>query len=118
MLSFIKNFFKAISKSPSLEKGKLMLEEKEEERQLYVLPKDEIVEILLPQIEENVKGYSLENWLVKEGDIINHGDVLGEFSTDKATMEFESFYGGEIVFLHEKSESIPIETVVCKIKGI
>ena len=33
------------------------------------------------------------------GDKINEGDILAEIETDKATMEFESFHSGELLYI-------------------
>jgi pyruvate dehydrogenase E2 component (dihydrolipoamide acetyltransferase) len=36
-------------------------------------------------------------WLKQEGDTIEEGEILAEIETDKATMEFESFYNGTLL---------------------
>jgi pyruvate dehydrogenase E2 component (dihydrolipoamide acetyltransferase) len=37
--------------------------------------------------------------LAKVGDKINEGDILAEIETDKATMEFESFDEGTLLYI-------------------
>ena len=52
-------------------------------------------------------------WLVKKGDKVAEGDILAEIETDKATMEFESFYEG--VLLHigiEEGETAPVDQLL------
>src|SRR5690606_36119141 len=52
-------------------------------------------------------------WLKKEGDEVEEGDILAEIETDKATMEFESFYNG--VLLHigvGEGQTTPVDEVL------
>src|SRR5699024_3146206 len=39
------------------------------------------------------------SWLKKVGDQVEEGDILAEIETDKATMEFESFYNGTLLHI-------------------
>ena len=50
---------------------------------------------LSPTMEEGV----LVEWLKKEGDAVEEGEVIAEIETDKATMEMESFYEGTVLKL-------------------
>src|SRR5688572_30874224 len=53
------------------------------------------------------------SWHKKVGDAVKEGELLAEIETDKATMEFESFYDG--VLLHigvEKGKAAPINSVL------
>jgi pyruvate dehydrogenase E2 component (dihydrolipoamide acetyltransferase) len=52
-------------------------------------------------------------WLKKVGDKVSSGEVLAEIETDKATMEFESFFDG--VLLHigvEKGKAAPVNSIL------
>ena len=52
-------------------------------------------------------------WNKKVGDTIKEGEILAEIETDKATMEFESFYDG--VLLHigvETGNAAPVNSVL------
>jgi pyruvate dehydrogenase E2 component (dihydrolipoamide acetyltransferase) len=40
---------------------------------------------------------TVATWNKKVGDKVEEGDILAEIETDKATMEFESFYTGELL---------------------
>lgn len=57
----------------------------------------EVMEMLAlsPTMEEG----TLVEWLKKEGDTVEEGELLAEVETDKATMEMESFFGGTILKL-------------------
>ncbi len=57
------------------------------------------VEILMPALSPTMEEGKLAKWLVKEGDIIEAGDVIAEIETDKATMEFETTDGGIVAAL-------------------
>ncbi|WP_136442350.1 pyruvate dehydrogenase complex E1 component subunit beta [Pacificoceanicola onchidii] len=48
------------------------------------------IEILMPALSPTMEEGTLAKWLVKEGDMVQSGDVLAEIETDKATMEFEA----------------------------
>ena len=54
--------------------------------------------IKMPRLSDTMEEGTVSTWLVKVGDKVNEGDILAEIETDKATMEFESFYEG--ILLH------------------
>ena len=55
------------------------------------------IEILMPALSPTMEEGNLVKWHKKEGDIITPGAVIAEIETDKATMEFESFYSGTLL---------------------
>ena len=54
--------------------------------------------INMPRLSDTMEEGTVASWLKKVGDTVEEGDILAEIETDKATMEFESFYEG--VLLH------------------
>jgi pyruvate dehydrogenase E2 component (dihydrolipoamide acetyltransferase) len=42
---------------------------------------------------------TVANWLKNVGDYVEEGDILAEIETDKATMEFESFNEGTLLYI-------------------
>src|SRR5690606_25745847 len=53
------------------------------------------VEIIkMPRLSDTMEEGTVATWLKKVGDKVEEGDILAEIETDKATMEFESFYSG------------------------
>lgn len=69
--------------------------------------------INMPRLSDTMEEGTVAQWLVKVGDKISEGDILAEIETDKATMEFESFYNG--VLLHiglEEGESAPVDSLL------
>ena len=53
--------------------------------------------ITMPRLSDTMEEGTVASWLKKEGDSIQEGDILAEIETDKATMEFESFYTGTLL---------------------
>ena len=55
--------------------------------------------INMPRLSDTMEEGTVAKWLKKEGDVISEGDILAEIETDKATMEFESFYEGTLLHI-------------------
>lgn len=69
--------------------------------------------INMPRLSDTMEEGVVAKWLVKKGDKISEGDILAEIETDKATMEFESFYDG--ILLHigiEEGETAPVDKLL------
>ncbi|MCL6264873.1 pyruvate dehydrogenase complex dihydrolipoamide acetyltransferase [Flagellimonas myxillae] len=75
------------------------------------------VEIVkMPRLSDTMEEGTVASWLKKVGDTVEEGDILAEIETDKATMEFESFYSG--ILLHigiQEGESAPVDDVLAVI---
>ena len=56
-----------------------------------------IQKVTLPALGETVDTSTIERWLKKEGDAVTTGDILCEITTDKATLEVESYYRGTLL---------------------
>jgi pyruvate dehydrogenase E2 component (dihydrolipoamide acetyltransferase) len=55
--------------------------------------------INMPRLSDTMEEGTVATWLKKVGDKIKEGDILAEIETDKATMEFESFYEGTLLHI-------------------
>jgi pyruvate dehydrogenase E2 component (dihydrolipoamide acetyltransferase) len=69
--------------------------------------------VLMPKLSDTMTEGVVAEWLKKVGDEVSSGDILAEIESDKATMEFESFYDG--VLLHigvEKGKAAPVDSVL------
>jgi pyruvate dehydrogenase E2 component (dihydrolipoamide acetyltransferase) len=69
--------------------------------------------ITMPRLSDTMTEGVVATWLKKVGDTIKTGDILAEIETDKATMEFESFYDG--VLLHigiETGQTAPVDSLL------
>lgn len=72
------------------------------------------IEILMPALSPTMEEGKLANWLVKEGDSVESGDVLCEIETDKATMEVESIDEGVIgkILIEAGTEGVLVNSVI------
>ena len=55
--------------------------------------------IKMPRLSDTMEEGTVASWLRKVGDKVEEGDILAETETDKATMEFESFYEGTLLYI-------------------
>jgi pyruvate dehydrogenase E2 component (dihydrolipoamide acetyltransferase) len=62
------------------------------------LPKGVVV-VTMPRLSDTMTDGTVATWLKKVGDKVAEGDILAEIETDKATMEFESFNAGTLLFI-------------------
>ena len=76
------------------------------------LPSD--VEIItMPRLSDTMEEGTVASWLKKVGDTVAEGDILAEIETDKATMEFESFHNGTLLYVGiQEGESAPVDSVL------
>lgn len=72
------------------------------------------VEIVkMPRLSDTMEEGTVASWLKKVGDNVSEGDILAEIETDKATMEFESFYSGTLLYVGiNEGESAPVDSVL------
>ncbi len=72
--------------------------------------------ITMPRLSDTMTEGTVATWLKKVGDKINEGDILAEIETDKATMEFESFNEGTLLYIGiEEGQSAPIDSLLAVI---
>ena len=74
----------------------------EEEPTLMVsdpISNDSFEIITMPRLSDTMEEGTVSTWLVNVGDIVKEGDILAEIETDKATMEFESFHEGTLLYI-------------------
>ena len=72
-----------------------------------------IHKVLLPKLGQTVVTSVIENWHVKEGDTIAKGDVFCDITTDKATLEVESYVSGTILkIIGEVGVDIPVNSII------
>ena len=75
------------------------------------------VEIIkMPRLSDTMEEGTVASWIKKVGDQVEEGDILAEIETDKATMEFESFYSGTLLHIGiGEGESAPVDAVLAVI---
>jgi len=76
------------------------------------LPKGVVV-VTMPRLSDTMTEGTVATWLKKVGDEVKEGDILAEIETDKATMEFESFNAGTLLFIGiNEGQSAPVDSVL------
>jgi len=76
------------------------------------LPEGTII-ITMPRLSDTMTEGTVATWLKKEGDAVSEGDILAEIETDKATMEFESFNEGTLLYIGiNEGESALVDSVL------
>lgn len=69
--------------------------------------------IKMPKLSDTMTDGTVAAWHKKVGDKVKSGDLLAEIETDKATMEFESFQDGVLLYIGvEKGGSAPVDSVL------
>ena len=82
--------------SEGAEESKSSSEENNNKEQ--ALPEGVIV-VTMPRLSDTMEEGTVATWLKKVGDKVEEGDILAEIETDKATMEFESFQSGTLLYI-------------------
>lgn len=72
--------------------------------------------VTMPRLSDTMEEGTVATWLKKVGDSVEEGDILAEIETDKATMEFESFYSGTLLYIGiQEGQSAPVDEVLAVI---
>ena len=58
-----------------------------------------VIVVTMPRLSDTMEEGTVASWLKQVGDLIEEGDILAEIETDKATMEFESFNEGTLLYI-------------------
>ncbi len=76
------------------------------------LPKGVIV-VTMPRLSDTMTEGTVASWLKKVGDTVAEGDILAEIETDKATMEFESFNAGTLLYIGiQEGSTAPVDSLL------
>jgi pyruvate dehydrogenase E2 component (dihydrolipoamide acetyltransferase) len=76
------------------------------------LPAGAIV-VTMPRLSDTMTEGTVATWLKKVGDTVAEGDILAEIETDKATMEFESFNEGTLLYIGiQEGEAAPVDSLL------
>jgi pyruvate dehydrogenase E2 component (dihydrolipoamide acetyltransferase) len=76
------------------------------------LPKGVVV-VTMPRLSDTMTEGTVATWLKKVGDKISEGDILAEIETDKATMEFESFNEGTLLYIGiQEGNTAPVDSLL------
>jgi len=69
--------------------------------------------IKMPKLSDTMTEGTVASWAKQVGDKVESGEILAEIETDKATMEFESFEDGTLLYQAVKeSESAEVDAIL------
>ena len=69
--------------------------------------------VKMPKMSDTMTEGVLAKWHKKVGDKVKSGDVLAEIETDKATMDFESYQDGTLLYIGvQEGGSVPVDAVI------
>ncbi len=72
-----------------------------------------VIVVTMPKLSDTMTDGTVASWLKKVGDKVEEGDILAEIETDKATMEFESFNEGTLLYIGlQEGDSAPVESLL------
>ncbi len=69
--------------------------------------------VTMPRLSDTMTDGTVASWLKQVGDKVEEGDILAEIETDKATMEFESFNEGTLLYVGlQEGETAPVDSLL------
>ena len=69
--------------------------------------------IRMPKLSDTMVEGVVAEWHKKVGDKIEEGELIADIETDKATMEFESFQDGVLLYIGiEKGQTAPVDSIL------
>ncbi len=72
-----------------------------------------VVVVTMPRLSDTMEEGTVASWLKNVGDAVEEGDILAEIETDKATMEFESFNEGTLLYIGlQEGESANVDDLL------
>lgn len=72
-----------------------------------------VIVVTMPRLSDTMEEGTVATWLKKVGDKVEEGDILAEIETDKATMEFESFQSGTLLYIGlQEGESAKVDELL------
>ncbi|MFY0603431.1 MAG: pyruvate dehydrogenase complex dihydrolipoamide acetyltransferase [Flavobacteriaceae bacterium] len=97
-ISALLNGSSTVEETPKDETAKNEVKEESKTESSVAIPSGVEV-ITMPRLSDTMTEGTVASWLKNVGDTIEEGDILAEIETDKATMEFESFYEGTLLHI-------------------
>ena len=72
-----------------------------------------VIVVTMPRLSDTMEEGTVASWLKNVGDTVEEGDILAEIETDKATMEFESFNEGTLLYIGlQEGESANVDDLL------
>jgi len=74
-----------------------------------------LIEIKVPSPGESISEVIIANWLVKNGDYVENGQVIAEIDSDKATLELAAEASGAIQIVAQAGDTVAVGAIACTI---
>src|ERR1700756_904169 len=72
--------------------------------------------VKMPKLSDTMTEGVIAKWHKKVGDKVKNGEIIADIETDKATMEFESFYDGTLLYIGaEAGKPVAIDALIAVI---
>jgi pyruvate dehydrogenase E2 component (dihydrolipoamide acetyltransferase) len=72
--------------------------------------------VLMPKMSDTMTEGVIAGWHKKVGDTVKSGELMAEIETDKATMEYESYHDGVLLYIGPKEgEAVAVDGVLAVI---
>lgn len=69
--------------------------------------------VYMPKLSDTMTEGVVASWIKNVGDTVKNGEIIAEIETDKATMEFESFYDGVLLYIGvDTGDTAPVNTIL------
>lgn len=69
--------------------------------------------VRMPKMSDTMTEGVVVKWHKKVGDTVKNGDLVAEIETDKATMEFESYQAGTLLYIGiEEGKAAPVDAIL------
>ena len=69
--------------------------------------------VQMPKMSDTMEEGTIAAWHKKVGDTVESGELMAEIETDKATMEYESYHDGTVLYLGAKEgEAVKVDGVL------
>ncbi|MBC7412403.1 MAG: pyruvate dehydrogenase complex dihydrolipoamide acetyltransferase [Bacteroidia bacterium] len=69
--------------------------------------------VRMPKLSDTMTDGVVAKWHKKVGDVVKSGELLADIETDKATMEFESFQDGVLLYIGvQETKSAPVNAIL------
>ncbi len=69
--------------------------------------------VKMPKLSDTMEEGVVSKWHKKVGDKVKSGELLAEIETDKATMDFESFQDGVLLYIGvEEGKGAPVDSIL------
>ncbi len=73
------------------------------------------LDMKVPSPGESISEVIIANWLVKEGDYVENGQVIAEIDSDKATLELPAEASGSISLKAQAGDTVAVGGIACVI---